>query len=65
MMHNVDVAVTKTSILEGVWDLYYEGDENVVEVYVGYLRSKIDKPFGRKALQTVRGVGYRLDGAGG
>jgi DNA-binding response OmpR family regulator len=48
-----------------VWDAHYEGDPNVVEVYVGYLRRKIDAPFGRHALQTVRGAGYRLAGDGG
>lgn len=43
-----------------MWDAAYEGPENVVEVYVGYLRKKIDQPFGVKSLQTVRGMGYRL-----
>jgi DNA-binding response OmpR family regulator len=43
-----------------VWDANYDGDANVVEVYVGYLRRKIDAPFGRQSLQTVRGAGYRL-----
>ncbi len=57
--------VSKTEILESVWDLHYDGDDNVVEVYVGYLRRKIDHPFGRKAIETVRGVGYRLEGTGG
>jgi DNA-binding response OmpR family regulator len=57
--------VTKTQILEHVWDSHYEGDPNVVEVYVGYLRRKVDAPFGRRALETVRGVGYRLAADGG
>jgi DNA-binding response OmpR family regulator len=57
--------VTKTQILEHVWDSHYEGDPNVVEVYVGYLRRKVDVPFGRRALETVRGVGYRLAADGG
>jgi two-component system OmpR family response regulator len=57
--------VSKTEILESVWDLHYDGDENVVEVYVGYLRRKIDQPFGRSAIQTVRGAGYRLADDGG
>jgi two-component system OmpR family response regulator len=56
--------VSKLEILQGVWDLNYEGDENVVEVYVGYLRRKVDQPFDRHSIQTVRGVGYRLSGAG-
>jgi DNA-binding response OmpR family regulator len=57
--------LSKTEILEHVWDAHYDGDPNVVEVYVGYLRRKIDAPFGRRALQTVRGAGYRLAGDGG
>ena len=52
--------VTKTSLLHDVWGPTFEGDPNVVEVYVGYLRRKIDTPFGRTSLQTVRGVGYRF-----
>src|SRR4051794_37671789 len=54
MRHRGDV-VSKTDILESVWDAHYEGDDNVVEVYVGYLRRKIDQPFGRHAIETVRG----------
>ncbi len=53
--------VSKTSLLEDVWGASFEGDPNVVEVYVGYLRRKIDTPFHRVSLQTVRGVGYRFD----
>src|SRR6478736_6605858 len=51
--------VTKTEILQHVWDTHYSGDPNVVEVYVGYLRRKIDAPFDRQGIETVRGVGYR------
>jgi DNA-binding response OmpR family regulator len=57
--------VPKTEILQHVWDSHYSGDPNVVEVYVGYLRRKVDVPFGRRALETVRGVGYRLGADGG
>lgn len=64
MQHRGDV-VTKTEILESVWDAHYEGDPNVVEVYVGYLRRKIDVPFGRRSIETVRGMGYRLAADGG
>jgi two-component system OmpR family response regulator len=64
MRHRGDV-VSKSEILESVWDLNYDGADNVVEVYIGYLRRKIDQPFGRKAIATVRGVGYRLEGSGG
>lgn len=59
MRHPGD-ALPKLDILNNVWDWAFEGDPNIVEVYVGYLRKKIDAPFGRKSLQTVRGVGYRL-----
>ena len=59
LRHNGTV-VSKTEILRGVWDAHYEGDDNVVEVYVGYLRRKLDTPFGRKSIETIRGVGYRL-----
>ena len=52
--------VTKTDLLRDVWGPTFEGDPNVVEVYVGYLRRKIDTPFHRSSLQTVRGVGYRF-----
>jgi two-component system OmpR family response regulator len=64
LRHRGDV-VSKTAILESVWDPHYEGDENIVEVYVGYLRRKIDQPFGRHSVETVRGVGYRLAAGGG
>jgi len=60
LMRRADEVVPKTEIIEHVWDEFYEGDTNVVEVYVGYLRRKIDAPFGRQSVQTVRGVGYRL-----
>jgi len=60
-----DEVLSKSEILAHVWDTYYQGDPNVVEVYVGYLRMKIDAPFGRTAVQTVRGSGYRLAGDGG
>ena len=52
--------VTKREILDNVWDSAFEGDPNVVEVYVSYLRRKIDAPFGRRSIVTVRGMGYRV-----
>jgi DNA-binding response OmpR family regulator len=52
--------LTKSEILAGVWEFAYEGDPNVVEVYVGRLRRKLDDPFGRRSLETIRGAGYRL-----
>jgi two-component system OmpR family response regulator len=60
LMRNKDAVVTKTEILQNVWDAHYEGADNVVEVYVGYVRRKIDVPFDTSTIQTVRGVGYRL-----
>ncbi|MHB1518098.1 MAG: response regulator transcription factor [Acidimicrobiales bacterium] len=54
------VVLTRTRILEQVWDFAFEGSSNVIDQYVGYLRRKIDRPFGRNDLETVRGVGYRL-----
>jgi DNA-binding response OmpR family regulator len=62
LMRRRDEVVGKQDILEHVWDAHYDGDPNVVEVYVGYLRRKIDAPFGRHSLQTIRGAGYRLTG---
>jgi two-component system OmpR family response regulator len=64
LRHRGDV-VTKTEILQNVWDAHYDGDPNVVEVYVGYLRRKIDAPYDRKSIETVRGMGYRLVADGG
>ncbi|HEY3736480.1 MAG TPA: response regulator transcription factor [Jatrophihabitans sp.] len=60
LMRRAGDAVSKADILHHVWDANYDGDANVVEVYVGYLRRKIDVPFGRLNLQTVRGAGYRM-----
>jgi DNA-binding response OmpR family regulator len=57
--------VSKAQLLEHVWDSYDTIDLNVVEVYAGYLRRKVDTPFGRQAIQTVRGAGYRLAADGG
>ena len=61
LMRNQDTVVSKTDILQNVWDAHYNGPDNVVEVYVGYVRRKIDVPFGTKTIETVRGVGYRLE----
>ena len=60
LMRNKDSVLTKSDILANVWDVNYGGPENVVEVYVGYLRRKIDIPFGTNSIETIRGVGYRL-----
>ena len=60
LMRNAGTAVSKQDILDHVWDVDFAGDANIVEVYVGHLRRKIDEPFGRTTIETVRGVGYRL-----
>ena len=59
-MRHPDEVLTRTRIIEHVWDFAYEGGSNVVDVYVRYLREKVDRPFGRADIETVRGVGYRL-----
>lgn len=59
MRHPGEV-LTRTRLIEHVWDFAYEGDSNVVDVYVRYVREKIDRPFGRDSIETVRGTGYRL-----
>ncbi len=54
-----DQVVRKADLLAGVWEFDFEGDVNIVEVYIGRLRRKLDEPFGRHTIQTVRGAGYR------
>ena len=57
--------LSRTSIIDHVWDFAYDGGSNVVDVYVRYLREKVDRPFGRASIETVRGAGYRLRTDGG
>jgi DNA-binding response OmpR family regulator len=52
--------LSKSAILDGVWDYAFEGDPNIVEVYIARLRRKLDRPFGRRSIETVRGAGYRI-----
>jgi two-component system OmpR family response regulator len=59
-MRRAGEVLSRTHIVDHVWDFAYDGGSNLVDVYVGYLRRKIDLPFGRNDLETVRGVGYRL-----
>lgn len=59
-MQHPGEALTRARLLEHVWDFAFEGDPNIIDVYVGYLRDKVDRPFGRASIETVRGVGYRL-----
>ncbi len=58
-LRHPDVALPKTEVLQQVWDLHYDGEPNVLEVYVGYLRRKL--PRGAERIETLRGVGYRYN----
>ena len=60
-MQHAGEALTRPRLLEHVWDFAFDGDPNIVDVYIGYLRDKIDRPFGRASIVTVRGIGYRLE----
>jgi two-component system, OmpR family, response regulator len=57
--------MSKRDLLAHVWDFDFDGDPNIVEVYVRHLRNKVDRPFGRSAIETLRGAGYRLARDGG
>jgi two-component system OmpR family response regulator len=63
-MRRPDVVLSRSQLLDGAWDMAFEARSNVVDVYVRYLREKIDRPFGRDSIETVRGVGYRLRSGG-
>lgn len=65
LMRRAGQVLSKSEILDGVWSYDFEGDPNIVEVYVRRLRTRIDEPFGRSAIETVRGAGYRLAIDGG
>jgi two-component system OmpR family response regulator len=60
MMRHPGQVLSRGRILEHVWDFAYEGTSNVVDVYIRYVREKVDRPFGRETIETVRGAGYRL-----
>jgi two-component system OmpR family response regulator len=64
LRHPGDV-FSRSAIIDHVWDFAYTGTSNVVDVYVRYLREKVDRPFGRSAIETVHGAGYRLRADGG
>lgn len=61
LMRHAGEVVSRTRILEQVWDVNYDSFSNVVDVYVGYLRRKLEQPFGRSFIRTVRGVGYVVE----
>jgi len=65
LMRRAGEVVTRVQLLEGAWDIAFESRSNIVDVYIRYLREKIDRPFGRSSIETVRGVGYRLRADGG
>jgi two-component system OmpR family response regulator len=65
LMRNRGTVVSKRDVLDNVWDFDFEGDPNIVEVYVRHLRNKVDRPFARAAIETLRGAGYRLAADGG
>ena len=65
LLHRRGEVVSKREILDHVWDYDFEGDSNIVEVYVRHLRNKLDRPFGRETIHTLRGAGYRLAADGG
>ncbi len=60
LMRHRDDVVSKRDILDHVWDYDFEGDPNIVEVYIRHLRNKLDRPYDRDSIRTVRGAGYRL-----
>jgi two-component system, OmpR family, response regulator len=59
-MRRAGETLTRVQLLDGAWDMAFESRSNVVDVYVRYLREKIDRPFERNSIETVRGIGYRL-----
>ncbi|MBO0981194.1 response regulator transcription factor [Microbacterium sp. SD291] len=65
LMRRRGEVVTKREVISNVWGDDFDGDVNIVEVYIGHLRAKVDRPFAREAIETVRGAGYRLAGNGG
>jgi two-component system, OmpR family, response regulator len=60
LMRHAGETLSRVQMLDGAWDMAFESRSNIIDVYVRYLRAKIDRPFGRESLETVRGHGYRL-----
>jgi two-component system, OmpR family, response regulator len=65
LVRNPDMPLSKNMILQAVWDSAFDGDVNIVETYISYLRRKIDVPFGRSSIRTIRGAGYLFSPDGG
>jgi two-component system, OmpR family, response regulator len=65
LLRRAGSVVSKTDIIDHVWEGEFDGSLNIVEVYIRHLRNKVDRPFGRAAIETVRGAGYRLAADGG
>jgi two-component system OmpR family response regulator len=61
LMRHEGATLTRQQLIEHAWDSEYEAQSNVVDVYIGYLRDKVDRPFGARSIRTVRGIGYRLE----
>jgi len=61
LMRHPGEVLSRAHLIDHVWDFAYDGGSNVVDVYVRYLREKVDRPFGRDTIKTVRGAGYRID----
>jgi len=60
LMRRSGLTLSRTQLLDGAWDMAFESRSNIIDVYIRYLREKIDRPFGRDSIETIRGVGYRL-----
>jgi DNA-binding response OmpR family regulator len=60
LMRHPGRVVRRSELIDHVWDFAFDGDSKIVDVYVRYLREKIDRPFARASIETVRGVGYRI-----
>jgi two-component system OmpR family response regulator len=59
-MRRPGLTLSRTQLLDGAWDMAFESRSNIIDVYIRYLREKIDRPFGRDSIETIRSVGYRL-----
>jgi two-component system OmpR family response regulator len=60
LMRNAGAVLSREQLLDGAWDMAFERRSNIIDVYIGYLREKVDRPFSRNSIETVRGIGYRL-----